>query len=124
MIHEFVISGIGLVLNEEEAEAFVKKAGIEIDDLYCDYKSEIGIDHDLNVFDVENMSLYTINDENKRFNDFEVVFYAFKALKIVGAAYETKEEVVNEFKEDIGRFLPEDFDYEGHIGLFEGVLYE
>lgn len=46
-----------------------------------------------------------------------LVFWANNAADVFSAVY-TKESVVDEFKEKIGRYLPDDFDYLAHIGYF------
>ena len=42
---------------------------------------------------------------------------------MIGAAYDTADELINEFKNDIGKYLPEDFDWKSHIGLACGVIF-
>ena len=118
-----VVAGIGLMLDKKEAQIFAEKAGIAIDGLDAVSNHDICFvyepDHE------EDIRLQTLSGEIKYFDTFCVVFYADRCpLKIVGVTYNTKEEIIDEFRKDIGRFLPEDFDYEGHIGSFEGaVLY-
>lgn len=40
------------------------------------------------------------------------------------AAYKNKEELFEEFRTRFGKFLPEDFDYQSHIGIYEVYGYD
>ena len=40
------------------------------------------------------------------------------------AAYANKEELLKEFQTRFGKYLPKDFKYEGHIGIYEAYDYD
>lgn len=43
--------------------------------------------------------------------------------KLFAAAYKDTEEIVNELKQKIGKYLPEDFDYAGSIRMITGTYW-
>lgn len=40
-----------------------------------------------------------------------------------GRSYKTLDELVQDYKDTIGEYLPEDFDWESHIGFFQCAAY-
>lgn len=53
-----------------------------------------------------------------------VVIRAQNQPEIFQAAYSNKEELFEEFRTMFGKYLPNGFDYEGHIGIYEVFEYD
>lgn len=126
--------GFGLVLSEHDKALDVLIKNVAKESLATEEETEI---EDFGVYDVaeyfermeggvryydEEMSgksfypAVTGHGSHFRFENM-LVFWANNAADVFSAVY-TKESVVDEFKEKIGRYLPKDFDYLAHIGYF------
>ena len=75
-------------------------------------------------------SIYHLRDMEDWYESLDLPFilvYTDKDLLtknvLEGKYYKTKEEMIEEFKAKLGRYLPEDFDYEGNIGDVEYALF-
>ena len=55
----------------------------------------------------------------------DIILYAplAKLPSLVRATYQSMDEVVSEFKDGIGKYLPEDYDYLGNICHITGTYY-
>lgn len=71
--------------------------------------------------DAEGKRAYYINNNYLEDEDM-LVFWAERQPNAFKAVY-SKEEIVNEFKKKIGKYLPNNFDYISHIGYFQCCLY-
>ncbi|HII08628.1 MAG TPA: hypothetical protein HA355_03455 [Methanosphaera sp.] len=112
--------GFGLVLSGEEIDNFINRTKVEnpyelqeIDefggfaryyDEECEGKGFTSISHDY------------LEDEPM------LAFWATHQPDAFKAVY-TEESVVKEFKEKIGKYLPDDFNYISHIGYFQCCIY-
>lgn len=132
--------GFGLVLFEDsrEFDAFMKAYNS-----WC--KKEFGIKEEVDAYEMcmdkdfegkTKVFVRFMDDEfdGKRFkpaiedageereHENMLTFWAEKQPNPFSTAY-TKESIVEEFKDRIGEFLPDDFDYLAHIGYFSGCVY-
>lgn len=53
----------------------------------------------------------------------DVYYYGLRDPRLIGAAYKNFNEIVDECRAALGRFLPQDFDYRSHIRYIIGVVY-
>ena len=82
-------------------------------------------EYDEDVF-YDTASIYSLCDTNDWHEPLKMPFLLVEADKFLltknvleGKYYSSKEELILEFKDKVGRYLPEDFDYEGSIGDVE-----
>lgn len=75
-------------------------------------------------------SIYHLSDLNEWHEDLEMPFIFVESDKslvtkniLEGKYYKTKEEIIDEFKAKLGRYLPDDFDYEENIGDVEYAVF-
>ena len=75
-------------------------------------------------------SMYHLTDINDWHEELDMPFILVETDKCLltknvleGKYYKTKEEIIEEFKAKLERYLPEDFDYEGNIGDVEYALF-
>ena len=140
MNNNFSVSGYGLALDGKELYAFLEKVyeAFDEDDKECtdpnstdemmetirnNYSGKYII-HDVYYYaDVEMPSFYPISENDVGLDCDYLFFFSEKQPKIIGVAYNRKEELIQEFKDDLGQFLPDDFNWEDHIGGMSGVLY-
>lgn len=67
----------------------------------------------------------TINfNENTKLDGDCAVITANTKFCVYGNPYRTCDELVEAFKAIIGNYLPDDFDYAGHIGVIVGCFYD
>lgn len=136
----YSIEVFGLILTNDEITYFENKLKEEIikenpenkEDL-VDLTIEDMIDEDMlnanvshsmaYIRDIENGKLYTLEHKSDYLPEDILAIYANKSMQMIGAAYDTADELINEFKNDIGKYLPEDFDWKSHIGLACGVIF-
>ena len=140
MNNNFPVTGYGLVLDGKELYSFLEKVyeTFDEDDKECadpqspdemietirDNYSGKYITHDGYYYtDVEMPSFYAISENDVGLDCDFLFFFSEKQPKIIGVAYNSKEELIQEFKDDLGKYLPDDFNWEDHIGGMSGVLY-
>ena len=75
-------------------------------------------------------SIFHLSDLNEWHEDLEMPFILVESDKslvtkniLEGKYYKTKEEIIDEFKAKLGRYLPDDFDYEENIGDVEYAVF-
>lgn len=119
-MHEYCEYGIGLIITEEYIPNFVKQ-----------YKKEFNADDNFEVYmlsednNLKHMATY-IEKDVQLITFGEGAFFAKKVIVITAnkwaspfkAVYNSKEELIDEFKNDLKNLLPEDFDYEKYIGEY------
>ena len=60
-------------------------------------------------------------------DDSEILYTRFSTLPIdllKTKHYTSNDDIINEFKDEIGAYLPDDFDWEKHVGVFICAAYE
>lgn len=74
-------------------------------------------------------AMYSLCDTNDWHESLDMPFVLVEADKALltkyvleGKYYKNKEELVQEFKDKLGKYLPEDFDYESSIGDVEYAI--
>lgn len=125
--------GFGLVLVDDELESFNEALGLKYDDCQdCDLEENLQSLEDEQdvVFCGHEAEFYNNFWDGKRFqavgSAVENAVYpekmlAFRAAKTstpFKAAYKDVDEVAEEFRYALGKYLPKDFDYAAHIGWF------
>lgn len=129
--------GYGMYINMDEAAVFWKnylRMHPEELDSYDEEDAENGIcDHfDCSIINDNNYDCRDIYSLGKNMEfDFDesaegVFFYSIKQGDIFGRedrCYKDIDEMINEFKKWLGKYLPEDFDYEGHMAHFSGAAF-
>lgn len=116
--------GFGLIMTGKEIADFEERYN-KINDGRLEYIGEITKDDGLNAMyycdDFASGMLYrtlTMDKEEENIGcDEMLVFWAEKQPDPFKTQY-TKESVVTEFKEKLGRYCPEGFDFYGHLGYF------
>lgn len=151
MLHYFPEVGYGMFLNEKEAIAFAEKyvhsneyqqyahnhaLDVQLDPADPEYVQNIlGYAQDALMFSVLDDDLYDIrriahldgraHDEDGDETPSGVFFYAQKAGAITRGSndlYENLDEMAEEFRKQFGKYLPNDFDFVGHLCLFCGAF--
>lgn len=147
MAYDCPVSGYGLYLNKKETKAFMEKYlnKTEItDDDISDIETKLfqdsqvkailitrTVDFHLNVetyFEVcktKNKAPRFTNIGKEITEDNTLFFETDKQGSLFEtndetSVYRTKEEFINEFKEKIGEFLPDNFDYIAHLAYCRG----
>lgn len=124
--------GIGLVLTDNklsngksEIDTLVEAFGCE--DVYELAETKENDDH--------VWRFYNEEDEGKHFSPFAddkpfdeepetmLVIVANRWYKPFEAAYTGPDEIRKEFQDAVGKYLPEDFDWDAHIGEFSCTVY-
>lgn len=129
------INDYGLVLNNETMKMIasklpgnhdVEKMGewdlryLLYDEGICEYVSE---------FIGESIK---VNTERGYLEEWNCNFYHMDSISYIGTknyptlfatAYKNMDELVEEFKDKLGKYLPEDFDYANNIYMISGVYY-
>ena len=116
--------GFGLMLNEEESKRFCKKYSEVEKDNKDVYDVEADIDccrYYSDEFDGRNFwgANGNINDEWIT----GLFFYADRQPGAFTTAYLNMDICICEFKEKIGQYMPDDFNWEDHIGYFSASIY-
>ena len=116
--------GFGLVLTGDETEKFVTKVLGEEYDAYDlvevpefeGYARYYGSDTEGQCFSPAGKNGKSVENEDM------LAFWAERQQDAFKAQY-TGDSVVEEFRNRIGKYLPEDFNYIGHIGYFSCCMY-
>lgn len=111
--------GFGLVLSGEEINEFTSQFKVnpydfeEIDEFsgFARYYDD----------EYEGKSFASISHDYLE-DEPMLVFWATHQPDVFKAVY-TEESVIKEFKEKIGKYLPDDFNYISHIGYFQCCIY-
>lgn len=136
--NNYVISGYGLVITDTDKHInyFLKtiEQAWKQEDSDTDDWNLFGMNKVKNFFehkqDIVNIAEFSNIDEDKFFvpisdetnaieieeDDNGLIFYTDKQPNICEQAYGSEDEIIKEFKEKLGKFLPDDFDYKAHIG--------
>lgn len=135
-MRDYAVNDYGLLMTDEALKFVASKAidwytEAEYDENYMDYWSalyENGIVEYISDFTGESMQI--TDDGRSRWDSGETyncdyVYYvpASNYSTLFKAAYEDINELVSEFKEKLGEYLPDDFDYRGHIRHIVGTYF-
>lgn len=71
----------------------------------------------------ENTQFYSLNNNETDVAYDSVFIESHRQPALFEQAYKNKEEIIDEFKNEYGKFLPADFDYESRIGHIDAVCY-
>ena len=120
--------GIGLVLTSEEKigdvdeiEYLLNKLGEEPEDIEENHSDKHHLWRYYNE-EWEGKTFHSFTTHDSCEPKYALVIYAEKELKPFEAVY-THEEIIKEFKDILGEFLPSDFDWDAHIGTFSCTIY-
>lgn len=75
--------------------------------------------------DIEDLSLYNLNEDCEEFWSEEVLIFAgdHNFPKLYSSPFNSKQEVIDFYKEQFGEFLPENFSYEENLGKISYVIW-
>lgn len=135
-MRDYAVSDYGLVVTEEMMKLLASKACQEYTeedyeedyDYYADELYEKGIIEYISEFTGESMEV----DDNGKYvwNTGEVynddrIYYVpiLRYSTLFKAAYTDMDELISEFKERIGEYLPEDFDYRNYVRHIAGSYF-
>lgn len=137
MMRDYAVNDYGLLMNEEMLKLIASKYCADYTEENYEedsepYKDELwdaGLCERISEFTGESIS---INDEGvddwggeSEFYDSDMLYYIpiGRSSTLFRAAYRNIEQLINEFKDSIGEYLPEDFDYRSKIRHFCGTYY-
>jgi len=128
----------GLVIDEETAKYMIEKLSKEDRDFFDDYDENDDIQYELYEYGIcEYISDFTgeantLRDDGLISWDLDkVTYYQGDPVCFVGLrfptlfkqAYKNMDEIIDELKYKVGKYLPEDFDYRNKICSICGVYY-
>lgn len=126
------VYGIGLVLTDAkltngktEIDTIVHALGVDnADELRMKMENS---DHVWEFYDArKECKFFTSFADNKPFDEEPERMLVIRAKNVYEpfrAAYSGPEEIRKEFQDIIGKYMPEDFDWDAHIGEFSGTIY-
>ena len=132
-MRDYAVYDYGLLIDEETMKTIISKLDIELeDDDYMDLEYilyEEGICEYISEFTGEAQA---VNDQGYCEWGCESQYYSSDKLVYVQAsnyptlfkkAYDNMEELVDEFKLKLSKYLPEDFDYRSRICQISGTYF-
>ena len=109
---KFGVSGFGLIFTNEEADHLFE----QIQEAACKAFDGREYSYDDHCYSIEaSTTASNSNTENM------LVFDADYQPSPYKTAYASEEDVVAEFKNKLGKYLPADFDYTSHIGTYSAT---
>lgn len=116
--------GFGLMLNKEESKAFCKKYNVvEGENYECDDMEYYLEDCRYYTDDFDGRHFYSANKNIDNEGATGLFFFADWQPDAFKVAYYSMDDCVEEFKNKIGKYLPEDFNWEDHIGYFQAAIF-
>ncbi len=132
-MRDYAVDDYGLLLTEETTKIIASKVCDDFEDIgeyeYGDALYEKGICEYIGDFTGEAGILFDngLNDwmSNGEMYDGDQIYYIQVSSypTLFKAAYENMDALIAEFKEKVGKYLPEDFDYRSHIRHIVGTYY-
>jgi hypothetical protein len=132
-MRDYAVDDYGLLLTEETMKIIAQKVCDDFEDMeedeYGDALYEEGICEYIGDFTGEAGALLDngLNDwmSNGEMYDGDRIYYVQVSSypTIFKAAYENMDALIAEFKEKVGEYLPEDFDYRSNIRHIVGTYY-
>lgn len=132
-MRDYAVDDYGLLLTEETMKIIASKACDDFDDMeedeYGDALYEKGICEYIGDFTGEACILLDdgLNDwmRSGEAYDGDRIYYVQVSSypTIFKAAYENMDALIEEFKEKVGEYLPEDFNYRANIRHIVGTYY-
>lgn len=135
-MRDYGVNDYGLIVNEETMKLLASKAVKEYteedyeedSDYYADELYERGIIEYISEFTGESIE---IGDDGGNLwgsgetYDNDRIYYAsiWKQSTLFEAAYSNMNELIGEFKDRLGEYLPNDFDYRAHVRHIVGTYY-
>lgn len=130
-MRHYGVDDYGMLFDEETMEIVVKALGCyedgdKLDDMMWSLYDE-GICEYISEFTGESVMLDNNGigmwgtEENYRSDS--ICFYQLKQPSLFKCAYNGMDDVIAEIKENIGKYLPEDFDYQNRIRRITGTYF-
>ena len=127
----YAVDDYGLVLDKETIKTIITNIGVDIVDEDFDFSYELyneGICEYISEFTGEAQA---VNDngyvdwgsECESFSDENIAYVPLTFPTLFKKAYENMEEIIDELKSKLGKYLPEDFDYRSRIRHICGTYY-
>lgn len=133
---DYAVDDYGLLMTEETLKIIASKyckdyteEDYDDDEAYFNEKLyDAGIIDHIGEFTGEAMEID--NDGKNEWNtgevyDWDTIYYVpiSRMSTLFKATYNSMDELINEFKEKLGEYLPGDFDYRGNIRRIVGTYY-
>lgn len=132
-MRDYPVDDYGLLLTEETMKIIASKVCDDFEDMeedeYGDALYEEGICEYIGDFTGEAGILFDdgLNDwmsNGEMYNGDRIYYVQVSSYPtIFKAAYENMDALINEFKEKVGEYLPEDFDYRANIRHIVGTYF-
>ena len=135
-MRDYAVHDYGLLMTKEMLKAVASKvidgySDEEYDNNEMDFNYELyelGIIETISEFTGEAMQINidgSDNWSNSEYFNSECIYYipTSKYPSIFAAAYKNMDEIANEFKEKLGEYLPDDFDYKFYIRHIVGTYF-
>lgn len=132
-MRDYAVDDYGLLLTEEAMKIIASKVCDDFEDMdedeYGDALYEEGICEYIGDFTGEAGIIFDdgLNDwmSNGEMYDGDRIYYIQVSSypTIFKAAYENMDALINEFKEKVGEYLPEDFNYRANIRHIVGTYF-
>lgn len=131
-MRDYAVDDYGLVLDKETMEIIISKLDIErldedesleyilYDEGICEYISEFtGESQSIN-----NDGYFDFSGDYESYRGDSIVYVpTSKYPTLFKRVYNNMEEIIDEFRDKIGEYLPEDFDYRSRIRHIYGTYY-
>ena len=132
-MRDYAVDDYGLLLTEETMKIIASKVCDDFEDIgeyeYGDALYEEGICEYIGDFTGEAGILFDdgLNDwmsNGEMYNGDQIYYIQVSSYPtLFKAAYENMDALIAEFKEKVGEYLPDDFDYRSHIRHIVGTYY-
>lgn len=135
-MRDYAVNDYGLLLTEETLRIIASKvcnnytdeAYKEDEFAFKDSLYDKGIVDKISEFTGEAFAINDIGETlwfTSDFFDYDMIWFVHtkKISMLFRAAYRDMDELINEFKERLGEYLPADFDYRNNIRHISGTYY-
>lgn len=133
-MRDYAIDDYGLILNEKEIKLIASKLLKDFDENmdYIELAYELfsnGILEYVSEFtgeaiEVDNVGMYSWYGNDEMYNNDVIVYVQLSRYPtLFKSAYNNMEEIIDEVKSKIGKYLPEDFNYRDKIRHICGTYY-
>lgn len=130
-MRDYAVNDYGLVLDEQTIKIIASKIFDDFADDDCDWGYELynkGICKYISEFTGAAMSICddgTLDWRHAYTYCDDVIYYVpiTRISTLFKAAYKNMEKLVNEFKTELGEYLPDDFDYRSRIRQICGTYF-
>lgn len=133
---EYPVSSYGLLIPREYENQFISALNTKTDEQFTSFydivydQYELSSEQSIYVdVDDQNAEFCVIDNNNSRdyldVRDIDggIIIPFDKNPQLIGAAYQSISEIIDEMKDHVGDYLPSDFPYEKYIGEYTGIFW-